>query len=245
MAEKNKTISKSIKAKKPFCHFSVDDVWRIFQKKGRAFDFLKELFAEFGVVTSLYIFSRPQGSNVLNKVKADSWSNYPWLRFGPHAPNYQKPFNTLTLKEQLAEVNNVSKEIKRIAGKNFWAKSVRLHYFEGSRDICLYLAKTGVEVFLTTDFHRGRISYCLPPDSRQNLDQTGKYLDRPSKLYFVKSSFRVEEMGDIENETRQYLKNHGFCVFYTHEEFLTDPIIQKRIRKVLTVCQKKEIPFVI
>lgn len=241
------TLTELIEKKQPFCHFSVDDVWRIFQKKGLALRFLKSLFDEFGLVTSLYIFSSPRANlkKFLAEIPSKSWSDYPWLRFGPHAPDYEHPFNTLTAEDQVNEIDNVCKGIKRIAGKNFLAETVRLHFFKGSKEACQQLAKFGVEALLTQDFHHNRISYYLPPRSVEKLNSQGFYFDKQTNLLFVKSSFRVEFRDNIKKDVEKHLQDHGFCVFYTHEEFLTDPKMQKRIKNVLSICQKKAINFVI
>lgn len=193
----------------------------------------------------MHVFSQPHGKKILPKVPGALLKECQWLKFGPHASDWKHPLNTQTAKEQISEVNHVYKEIGRIAGKKSFVKSARLHFFQGSKDACLLLAKKGVEVLFTTDFFKDRFGYCLSPDSRTDLNNKGYYFDKGTKILFVKSSFRVECRDDIIKDTEEYLKDHGFCVFYTHEEFLIDPVMQKRIKDVLAFCQKKNIPFVV
>lgn len=243
---KNSLIN-HIKRNKPFCHFSVDDVYRIFENKNsQAAKFLKSLHDDFGLIISLHAFSSPtpDKKNFLRKVPTNFLADYHWLKFGSHCPDWNHPYNTLTVKEQIKEINDVYKELKRIAGKDYLSENIRLHLFKGSKDACQLLSKKGVKTIFTTDFHPNRLDYCMTPRSRDELYRKGFYFDKQVNICFVKSGFRIEFDDDDEKDTIEHLKKFNFCVFYAHEEFLTDPTTQKRIRKVLEMCQKRKIPFI-
>ena len=77
-----------VNSKKPFCHFSVDDVFRIFTDRSQGYDFLKSLYDDYGTVTSLYAFSRPSGREYLPAVADGAMKEASWLRYGPHAPEW-------------------------------------------------------------------------------------------------------------------------------------------------------------
>jgi hypothetical protein len=233
-----------IKNNKPFCHFSVDDVFRVFTDKKQGYDFLKSLYGDYGVITTLYLFSQPHGKQYFSNVENGTMKDVSWLRFGPHAPEWEKPFNTMTVGEQISEIDNFYEQIKRIAGKESFADNIRLHSFKGSKEIVLYLKKYGVKSMFTQNYWDNRVSYHLPPSSREQLNNQGYYFDSETNMNFVKTQIGIEFRDEFEDDIKYYLEKHNFIVFYTHEEHLTDKKIQNRIRRVLDICKEKNIPFV-
>ena len=233
-----------IKNKQGFVHFSIDDAWRIFDKKSVAFKFLESLYNDFGLVTTLYIFTEPQGKKYLHKIPSNHLKDYHWLKFGPHAPDWEHPLNTLNIKEQLAHMDYTYKQLTRIVGKTNLAENVRLHTYKGSKEVCVDLAKRGIKTLFTQDFWDNRTSYCLPPKSRNNLNKQGFYKEAGLKINFIKTGLRVEEKPNIRKDALADFKHHNFEVFFTHEEFLGDPKIQARIKNVLRTAKEKGIKLV-
>ena len=233
-----------IKNKQPWCHFSVDDAWRIFRDRGAEFEFLKSLYDDFGVVTSLYIFTEPKGKKYLSSIPTGHMKDYPWIKIGPHAPNWNHPLNTLTGKEQIKHLQYACKEIKRIGGSEIFAKNVRLHFYKGSKEACQFLVRQGCEVLFTQDYWDERLSYCLLPNSRKELNKNGWYHEPGLKMDFIKTGSKVEFRKNIKQDTLESLKKFDFVVFYTHADQLADPTVQKKIRTALEVCRKKNVLFV-
>lgn len=233
-----------IKNKQSFVHFSIDDAWRIFDKKSESFKFLEYLYNDFGLVTSLYIFTEPQGDKFLHKIPTNYLKDCHWLKFGPHAPDWEHPLNTMTAKEQLAHIDYTYKQLTRIVGKTNLAKNVRLHTYKCSKEVCIELAKRGVKTLFTQNYWDNRTSYCLPPKSRNNLNKQGWYKEAGLKINFIKTNSGLEFRNNITKDVLADLKHHNFEVFFTHEEHLADIKIQKKIKFVLKICQKKGIKLV-
>ena len=229
-----------IKKNKPFCHFSVDDVYRIFTNRKTGFKFLKSLYEDYGVVTTLNVFSAPQGKKILPKVKSCAMKDAPWLRYGPHAPEWEKPFNTLVIEEQIKEIDHVFEEIDRIAGPDKRAKTARLHMFKGSKEASLHLKKHGVDSLFTQNYHDTRTSYHLPSKSLEHLNNRGFFYDKDTGMHFIKTQIGIEFQPQIKKDVEYFLGKHNFVVF-THEEHLTDKLIQNRIRRVLDIGKSRGI----
>ncbi|PIO08352.1 hypothetical protein COU59_01865 [Candidatus Pacearchaeota archaeon CG10_big_fil_rev_8_21_14_0_10_34_12] len=227
-------ISVKYLQKNPFYHFSVDDVFdsliEITDKKMNVFrhpffSFLKGLHDEFGTNVDLYLFFQKIIDGKLRTLKdvssslKSTFEANPWIRFGPHALDYETPPYTQTPDEQIEVFNKTYNEIYRFSGEKNLSKWVRLHYFSESYELADYFHFKGIESLFTTD--KDRITTRMPEIndilmSRGFTDYNG--------LRFIRSHVRAENLGNEDISTEElkkliesYIEEHRFISFFTHE----------------------------
>ena len=90
----------------------------------------------------------------------------------------------MMVKEQIDEIDYAYSQIERIAGREKFAENIRLHSFKGAKEAVLHLKNYGVKSLFTQNFWDNRVSYHLPPASRQDLNELG-YYEYPATDWFL------------------------------------------------------------
>ena len=252
----NETINN---LKKPFYHFSVDDVFNalieISDRKIDVFEhpffaFLKELHDEFDTHIDLYVFFQRKINGKLRTLRDVSGSikqeliNNPWIRFGPHGLDYYTPPYTQTLEEQVIVLDNIYREIYRFAGKENLSKWVRLHNFSESYELKDYFHEKGVEAIFTTD--REWITTRMPEATNESLKLTG--FAEYNGLMLIRSHIRVENIvngrtgGNLTKLIGSYLNTQNHLIFFTHDYELAREEVKEMTKKLLKELHSAGIP---
>src|SRR3989344_5976442 len=217
--------------KKPFYHFSVDDVIQslieVSDKKIPLYDhsffkFLKKLHDTYKTNIDLYLFYEATVDGTVRTLKDVSsdlkkiFQENSWIRFGPHALNDATKPHTQTPEEQIKTFNLIYQEIDRFAGKERRSHLVRLHYFSESYELADFFKEHGVEALFTTD--KDAISWRMPDDVKKSLKETG--VTEYNGINFIRTNFRSENLigrTNTESTIDAFLKTQGFVSILTHE----------------------------
>ncbi|PJE64581.1 MAG: hypothetical protein COU90_01955 [Candidatus Ryanbacteria bacterium CG10_big_fil_rev_8_21_14_0_10_43_42] len=242
---------------KPFFHFSVDDVLDALLQVSETeqelfshpfFAFLKELHDTHGITVDLYCFYQ-ESKDRNKKTLADVSDNYqsifkanPWIRFGPHALDYETAPYAQTPEEQIGVFDAIYKEIDRFAGAEARSLWVRLHYFSESFELADYFHENGVTALFTTD--KDAMSHRMPEEVKVSLRATG--MAEYKGMQFIRTHFRAENFANenadekvIKKDLSEVLKKHGFVTMLTHEYELVRPEVREVIRTVTPIVKKK------
>ena len=140
MAEEEATPS-------PWFHFSIDDVFdsliEVTDKNIPLFEhpyfsLLKEMHDTYGVIVGLHLFFQKKINGKLRSLcdvrdlKKEIADAGGWIYFGPHALDYENAPYAQSVDEQVAVFSRTYDEIDRFAGKNSYAKWIRLHFYSES-----------------------------------------------------------------------------------------------------------------
>jgi len=249
----------SLTLKKPFFHFSIDDVfdalievsdedielwehpfWRL----------VKEIHEETGAQIAMYLFFQ---KNINGKIRTlqevtekykPLFESLDWIQFGPHAlDNDHAPYAQTPLEQQKVFADTY-KEIDRFAGPRSHAKWVRLHFFSESYELSDYWKIQGVEALFATD--KPAFSHRMPDDVKDRLREEGHA--EYEGIHFIRTHFRMENfvneklsMSDIEKKLTDCLKQYGFVTILTHEYELERPEVRDMIKKVLRYLAEQKI----
>jgi hypothetical protein len=226
----------------PSYHFSIDDVFDAFIEVSDSrlplfdhpfFRFLKEAHDEFGANVSLYLLYQKKIRDRIRTLAEVSETNIEtlrenrWLRFGPHALDYETPPYTQSPTEQITVFDAIYTEIERFAGggTSTW---VRLHYFSESYELAEYFQTKGVEALLSTD--KAAVSYRLPVYAQEQLSNQG--IVNYKGMTFVRSHLRVETLArdisprNVQRAIEPLLPHPGRVVVLTHEYELALPEVR-------------------
>ena len=225
-------------------HFSVDDVISSFENLTKneaeyksAFDepfflYIKSLHDEFGVKISLYCFYEKDGFSLddcTDKFSDDFSSSACWLKFGFHAVNSVEKCNG-------GGYEMFVKQIERITGnKNCITQTVRLDYFEGSKESIQnnsYKNKfCGIKQLLCADSNV-RNSYFLNETQKKELNDTEKI--NVDGLSFIKTDFRFDNIENFKTFFKEN-QNEDEIVVFTHEWLLRIPFRKNLVKYFLQV----------
>ncbi len=244
--------------KKPFYHFSIDDVIDSLIEVSSFDDFFSHPFFKFldlihkknNTNIDLYCFYQ---KNIGNKLKTlndvsdkyeETFANNPWLRFGPHALDYDSPPYAQTPDQQMQTFDSIYKEIERFSGTSSKCEFLRLHFFTESYELSSYLQTKNVHSLFTTD--KPAIAYRLNDEMKSELDLNG-YVEF-NKIRFIRSHFRIETLvnenfsdSKIIELLEHYLSNFGFVTFLTHECELVRPEIRKTIELIISFLKDHQV----
>ena len=248
--------------KKPFHHFSVDDVFKslieIADEKIDVFEhpffsFLKELHDEFGVNVDLYLFFQEVIDGRLRTLRDVSDSikqtlnDNPWIRFGPHSLDQAATPYSETPEEQKAIFDQIYNEIYRFSGKKNMSKWVRLNYFSESYELKDYFNEHGVEALFTTD--KDRITTRIPEPVNESLRQKG--FAEYNGFKFIRTHIRTENLaneGVKAEELSGFVESHmsklNHIIISTHEyevvreevRFITKELIKELYNRNILSC---------
>jgi hypothetical protein len=234
-----------------FYHFSVDDVFDPFIEVSDRqiplfdhpfFHFLKEVHDECGTNISLYLFYQKRIHSFIrtlaevSAVSKETLKKNPWLRFGPHALDYDTPPYAQSPAEQSKVFDAIYTEIERFAGNGGMSKWVRLHYFSESYELAEYFKTKDVTALLSTD--KEAISYRMPAYAKEQLRNRG--VTDYEGMTFVRSHLRVETLvrdrtsfEEAHGTIESLLTRLGHVVIMTHEYELAHPEVRAMTASIL------------
>ena len=249
-------VEGSLKTRRPYYHFSVDDVFGSFvevsDRQLSLFDhpffrFLKDIHEEFKASVSLYLFYQENEHGRMRTLAEVSDANKnvlrenQWLQLGPHALDYDTPPHAQSPAEQVKTFDAIYTEMERFADRGARSKWVRLHYFSESYELAEYFKKRGVEALLSTD--KAAVSYRLPTLEKERLRNVG--VCDYQGMTFVRSHLRVETLVhdgvppyDVCDVIEPILSRAGHIVIMTHEYELSRPEVRAMTISALR-CFKK------
>lgn len=237
-------VEGSLKTRRPYYHFSVDDVFGAFvevsDRQLSLFDhpffrFLKDIHEEFKASVSLYLFYQENEHGRMRTLAEVSDANKnvlrenQWLQLGPHALDGDTPPHTQDPAEQVKIFDAIYQEIERFSDEGGRSKWVRLHYFSESYELAEYFKRRGVEALLSTD--KEAVSYRLPALEKERLKNEGS-IDYQG-MTFVRTHLRVETLVDkgvppnkVYEIIEPTLDRLGYIVLMTHEYELSRPEVR-------------------
>lgn len=242
--------------KLPWYHFSIDDVFdsliEVTNKKIPLFEhpffaLMKEVNDLYGTQVDLELFFEREIDGVnytlcdvrdLTKEIQDAGS---WLKFGPHAQNYMMAPFEQTKENQVEVFDKIYAEIERFAGKQTFAKWVRLHYYSESYELALYFRGKGVTALFTTDKEKG--SHRMPRHVADSLLTTG--FATYEEANFIRTQYRVEvftnNRDSEENLKKMFLDSlsrYGYVIFYSHEYEFARSEVRSMTRQTFKVLME-------
>lgn len=227
-----------------YIHFSIDDVFGCFNWLNKVksqsiyesfvFDSLKKIHSKYGIEITLYCLCT-DGNNSLSDIpdiwKDEIYSERSWLHFGFHGfmpgSNYTNE-NAEIVKKQYDYFAN---QIYRIAGVTEPAKTLRLHYYSGNKEIIEMLYEKGIRTLLCAD--DSRISYGLESEQNNTVLKNGMYFDSCSGIKFLHTNFRVEKLEIVDLRDIEKMVKEEQLIFFTHETLLKDSKIVDKIYQIL------------
>lgn len=246
--------------KTPFYHFSVDDVFdsliEITDKKIEVFDhpffsFLKELHDRFNINVDIYLFFQKKIDGKLRTLKdvSDSLKQTlnanTWIRFGPHALDYETAPYAQTPDEQIKIFDDIYKEISRFAGDGQMVKWIRLHYFSESYELKDYFHSKGIEALFTTD--KERITTRMSDEINESLRENG-FADYDG-LKLIRSDVRTENLANegIKGEElkfliEKYINDYNHIIILTHECEIPREEVRFVTKELIKEIHNKKIP---
>jgi hypothetical protein len=245
--------------KKPFYHFSIDDVIDSLIEVSNSsdnlfsqplFNFLYILNQKYDAHIDLYCFYEKNITDktiTLNDISdnhKEIFSKNPWLRFGPHALNTETAPYSQTTQQQIQVFDLIYKEIERFTGISSKCNLIRLHFFTESYELSDYFHSKNVHSLFTTD--KPAISHRMNNTVKSKLKNFGYATF--NEMGFVRSHFRIETIveknlsnKEIEDLLQHYLSTFGFVTFLTHEYELTRSEIRSTIDFILNYLHKHNV----
>jgi hypothetical protein len=255
-------MDKSFLFDRPSYHFSVDDVFdclidiadqRLPVFRHPFFQFLEQLHEEFNATIDLYLFYQKKSGGRLRTLKdipadvRETFKECSWLRFGPHALEYETAPYSQTPDEQCQTFQRIYSEITRIAGKSRFSEYVRLHYFSESYELADFFQSVGVKALFTTD--KPSVTYRMPDEVKTDLSTRG--FAKFQGLSFIRTQLRAEHLADahvtpdaLSQLVTVTLAKYRSVVFFSHEEAIAHPEVRQQIRSAFRTLQAFNIPSV-
>lgn len=247
---------------RPSYHFSVDDVFdcliditdqRLAVFRHPFFQFLEQLHEEFNATVDLYLFYQKKRDGRLRTLRdippdvRETFDQCSWLRFGPHALDFETAPYSQTPDEQRKTFQRIYSEIARIAGASHFSEYVRLHYFSESYELADFFQSVGVQALLTTD--KPSITYRMPGQVHTDLRTRG--FSKFQGLSFIRTHLRAEHLADahvtrdaLSQLVTATLSQYRSVVFFSHEEAITRPDVRQHIRAIFRTLHELHIPSV-
>ncbi len=234
-------------------HFSIDDVFEslievsdknIPLKKHWFFKILYELWKNYKIKTAIYLFyQKKMNGNIrtLKEVKnIKDQIKEGWIYFNFHGlDKHNPPFSQTTLNQKKT-FEQIRSEIRRFAGKKYFSRFVRLHYYSEAFKLGEYFKKKKVKGLFTTD--KKAISYNLPKKNNKELMNLGFSVFK--KVKFIRTDFRIEKLSNKLNQRRiKYLflqkkSRKKNIIIYTHEYELKKKRNLKCLKKSMKILVK-------
>lgn len=190
----------------------------------------KEIYQKYGITTDFYcIYS--DGYNNLDNFGALYKDQFiecsDWMKFGFHAFCADSNYNDISAKGFLYEYIKTYEALIKLVGKDSTTDCIRLHFFSGNKSISKVLKEQGISTLLCAD--DDRISYGLSINEQEEINSKGVYIDSESKIIFRPTHFRLENLHSKPNvDLLENLPGERLEIF-THERYLTDDVIMKRL----------------
>ncbi|MGH9336347.1 MAG: hypothetical protein ACRD21_21635, partial [Vicinamibacteria bacterium] len=173
----------------------------------------------------------------------DEFQKAEWLRFGPHALDYETPPYKQSPREQWAVFDKIYGEIDRFAGPRKRSRFVRLHYFSEAYELSSHFRRKGVDTLLLTD--KDAASYRLPEKARRRLLKDGQL--RYRNLNLLRSHFRMERLvsepsrESVNARIDSVVTDHGYLCLFTHEVELSKHDVRKQTHECLRYASSRNI----
>ena len=227
-------------------HISMDDTKGIFKALSsgtfqsifdtRTLNFLRRMHQLYGTKFNLFC-TCVDGTFKLGKVpeiyRDEFIKNASWLMFGFHCYSEDMCYQQVTKKSFLQQYNYFQKQILRITGQEKQLDVLRIHGFQGNKEICKELRNKGVKILLAADDQRK--SYYLDEKLTERLNETGTCYDDNIDIKFVKSCTRLEKLDNISKELNQKLADGNELIpIFTHEWQMD----KEEIRNKVEICCK-------
>jgi hypothetical protein len=249
---------------RPRLHLSVDDVVTCLRDLAEGayaspwaqpvLSNLRRLHEETGAVVSLYVFVRAEGwhlGRVPDRHRGAFAAAAPWLRFGFHGLDEATDYGAggVPVASARAHHRRFVAEVVRFAGEASLDRVPRVHRFRGRRGAVRAWREGphGVRVLLTADDDRAEV-YHLDAELRQRVRREGSVRDAREGLALVASVPRLEGLVDVAGRLDRAV-DEGWaqgglplCVF-THEPFLTDPVVRGRLGDALAWARRSGADF--
>lgn len=247
------------KYKKPFYHFSIDDVIdsliEVSNSSGSVFsqplfNFLDIIHKKYDTNVDLYCFyqknttDKPITLNDISDKHKEIFSKNIWLRFGPHALDTETAPYSQTPKQQIQIFDLIYKEIERFSGVPSKCELIRLHFFTESYELSDYFHSKSVHSLFTTD--KPVISHRMNDVVKSKLKNSG--FATFNGIDFIRSHFRIETLieqnfsnKEILDLLEHYLSTYGFITFLTHEYELVRPEIRRITEFILNYLHKHNV----
>lgn len=229
-------------------HFSVDDTFGCFKWLNRNSESVNEIFSSntfcyakfiyeiFGIGTTFYCMYTDgmESLDMIDSKWSEQFQKYSaWMKFGFHGYDDGSNYNMASMGRFADDYEKVKNALKNITGGGkCFADTLRLHCFGGNETIAAYLKKDGINNLLCADDDRG--SYGLPKEAEACLKRTGTFLDVHTGMRYIATNLRLENINDIENEVQKIQRSfYNNVVIFTHERYLRDIEIRKRLEGLL------------
>lgn len=223
-------------------HFSVDDTIAIFENITKrnynscfeepALSFLKKLNEQYGLKVSMYCFFESKSgfslSEATAKFKDEFKENSHWLRFGFHAKNSESKYDDYEADKFITEAEKVYNNLYRTVSSDAIVYDVRLGFAKGNID-CIKAFKNKYHLFqILYGVDDNRIEYYLSPEENDILLDKGLFYENKAKINIKLSELRLEEQTNMI-EYMEKMPSYDYYAFFTHEHFLNDEKIRKRM----------------
>lgn len=240
----------------PYFHFSVDDTIMLFQDltqkqmiynsifDNQTLHFIKKIHDKYGLVVTFYCYYKNDNfdlSQATSNFAEEFKENSDWLKFGFHAWDSKTTYQNLSSEEAAHEYTLVIDELERICGgKESIDRTVRLSRYEGSENVIKALSnlETGLTGLYTADDNRD--SYFLSTNEESIVRKNGcAFIEN---MNFIQTDVRLEHITDIKQEYEKLGQDKQFIVF-THEYYMADQDIQKRLATLCDYAVRKNYVF--
>lgn len=233
-------------------HFSIDDVFGAFRwltktdaesiYESFVFNTVKKIHKKYGIEITLYCMYKVGDyclEDIPNKWIDEFVESSSWLKFGFHSYTDMSEYSRTSGNVIAEEYSKTITQLERITGGRNLANIIRLHYFSGNIEVLKALRKEGVQGFLCADDNR--ICYGLNKEENNMIRQEGHIYDECLKLDFYHTDFRLEHLENgYENVIREKIRKQNQLVFFTHEPFLENENIYRKIENIFNIILEED-----
>jgi len=185
---------------------------------------LKQFHETYDADVTLFLYENVWDWNIddfPSKYKNEFEENSDWLKLGWHSYDDQNPEDSgITSSEMIESFNRTYREIERFAGKDSWAKELRLHYWYGDEELMMALSEAGIDYIYYPD--RDTIGYDFDEKEDELIRQNGslekEYND--DSMVYVLTDFRFEDDDRLYDELESVNKDK--IVVFTHAWIIKD-----------------------
>lgn len=247
-----------------YVHLSIDDAILVFKDitenkenytsifENKTLKYLRELYIEYGVVTSCYVYYELDEffnlSDCTDKFATEFTENSNWLRFGFHTINGTSNYESTSAEMIVDHYNNVISELYRITGNYDCIDNVvRLQNFAGNIESIKAITdvEQGIIGLLSADDERK--SYYLDDSENDFIYENDRYYDEVNDLYFISTDLRMEMVSSIDEKIHEFStplwnKQLDELIIFTHEWAL-DEIVKNNINKLVEYAKENGYQF--